>query len=104
VEVLDAHLDEAGDRARGVVGVDGREHQVARERRVHGDLGGLLVADLAHHDHVRVLPEEGAEARREGEPDLGVHLHLREPAMSYSIGSSAVRMLMSGLLILLRHA
>jgi hypothetical protein len=38
-----------------------REHEVARERRVDGDLGGFLVADLADHDHVRILTQEAAE-------------------------------------------
>jgi hypothetical protein len=67
-------------RRRGVVGVEGREHQVARERRVHGDLGRLLVADLADHHHVRVLPEEGAQRAREGEPDAGLTCICESPA------------------------
>jgi len=79
-EGLDLHLDEAGDRARRVVGVDGREHEVAGERRVDRDLRRLLVADLADHDDVRVLPEERAQRAREGEPDARVHVHLVDAA------------------------
>ena len=36
----------------------------------------LLVADLADHDDVRVLPEEGAQRAREREPDLRLDVHL----------------------------
>ena len=40
------------------------------------DLRGLEVADLADHDDVRVLAQEGAQRRGEVEPDVLVHLHL----------------------------
>ena len=69
-ERLDAHVDQARDGAGGVVRVDRREHEVTRERRVDRDLDRLLVADLADHDDVRILAQEGAERAREGEPDL----------------------------------
>ena len=62
----------------GVVGVHGGEHQVAGERRLDGDLGGLEVAHLADHDHVRVLAEEGAQAAGEGEVNLRVDLRLAD--------------------------
>ena len=53
----------------GVVGVQGGEHQVAGQRGLDGDLRGLQVADLADHDDVRVLAQEGAQGAGEGEPD-----------------------------------
>ena len=53
-----------------------RQHQVAGERGLERDLGGLEVADLADHDDVGVLAQEGAQRRREVEPDVLVHLHL----------------------------
>jgi hypothetical protein len=40
------------------------------------DLGRLEVADLADHDDVGVLAQEGAQGGGEVEPDLVVHLHL----------------------------
>ena len=40
------------------------------------DLGGLQVADLADHDHVRVLAQEAAQRGGEGHAALDVHLHL----------------------------
>ena len=39
----------------------------------------LAVADLADHDHVGVAAEDRAQARGEGQPGLGVHLHLVDP-------------------------
>src|SRR6185295_4080612 len=77
-ERLHAHVHQSGDRAGGVVGVDGGEDEVAGERSLDGDLRGLLVADLAHHDHVRVLAEEGAQPGGEGEPDLRADRHLAD--------------------------
>jgi hypothetical protein len=53
----------ARDNADRVVGVDGREHQVAGERRLHRQVGGLAVADLADHDDVRVLAQRRAQPR-----------------------------------------
>ena len=41
--------------------------------------GRLLVADLADHDHVGVLPEEGPEGRGEGQADLRLDLDLVHP-------------------------
>ena len=74
--ILDAHVEQAGDAAGGVVGVQRREHQVAGERRLHGDARGLEVADLADHDDVRVLAHDRAQRVGEVEPDLRLHLDL----------------------------
>ena len=40
------------------------------------DLGRLQVADFADHDDVRVLAQDMAQARGEGQADLGPHLDL----------------------------
>jgi hypothetical protein len=45
-----------------------------------------------------------AERAREGEADLGAHLHLVDPGTSYSIGSSIVMMRRSVELICRRKA
>ena len=73
---LDAHVDQARQGLRRVVGVQGGEHQVAGLRRLDGDLGGLQVADFADHDHVRVLAQEGAQRGGEGQADLVVDVDL----------------------------
>ncbi len=64
-----AHVDETGDCAWGVVGVEGGEDEVTSEGGLDGDGGGFLVAHFADHDAVRVLPEEGAEDLGEGDAD-----------------------------------
>ena len=65
-ERLEAQVEQAGDGAGGVVGVQGAEDQVAGQGRLHGDLGGFLVADFADQDDVRVLTQHRPEdaARR----------------------------------------
>ena len=53
-EVLHTEVEQTQDRRRRVVGVQRREDQVARQRRLHRDLGGFQVADLADEDDVGV--------------------------------------------------
>ena len=64
VERRDAHVQQPRQRRRRVVGVQRRQHQVARLRRLDRDVGGLEVADFADHDDVRVLAQEGLQRRR----------------------------------------
>ena len=69
------------------------------ERGLDRDLGGLEVADLADHDDVRVLPQEGAQAhRRSSSPISSCICTWLMPCRLYSTGSSAVLMLQPGLL------
>src|SRR5260370_24813562 len=77
---LDAHIDEAADDVGNVVGVDGGENEVAGGGRLDGDLGGFLIADFANHELVGVVPQDGAQAAREGETLFLVHRILRDPA------------------------
>ena len=53
-----------------------REHQVACQRGLDGDLRGFLVADLTHHDDVGRLPQHRAQPGREGQPNGGLDEHL----------------------------
>src|SRR5215468_3470983 len=77
---LDAHIDKAPDDVNDVIGVNGGEDQVARERGVDGDLRGLLVADFADHDLVGVVAQDAAQAPRERQPLLLVDLNLGDAA------------------------
>jgi len=78
-----AELEQARHRAGGVVGVQRGEHEVAGERRLHRHLGGLEVADLAHHDDVGVLAHQRAHALGEAQIDLLLHLHLVERGLDH---------------------
>src|SRR5438128_1263460 len=69
-ERLDAHVDETRDRAGRVVGVDGGEDEVAGERRLNRNFRRLQVADLADHDHVRVLSQKASQTICKRELDL----------------------------------
>ena len=64
---------QGGDR---VGGVQRRQHEVAGERRLHGDARRLDVADLADEDDVGVLAQDRLEAGGEGEAGLLVGLDL----------------------------
>ena len=72
-----AHVGQARDGRGRVVGVDGGEDQVAGHGRLHGDVGGLLVADLADHDDVGVEAQERAQGRGEIELLVVAELHVR---------------------------
>jgi hypothetical protein len=81
-------------------GADAREVRVLdnfssgrREHLAQRPLGGLLVADLSDQYYVRVLAEEGAQRRREGEADLLLGRHLVDAGIWNSTGSSTVMML-----------
>ena len=77
--VLHAHVGEARDGAGSVVGVERGKNQVAGERGADGDIGGFAVADFTHHDDVRVLAHDVAQARGEGQADLRVDVDLVDP-------------------------
>ena len=77
-EGLDAHVGQAGDGAGRVIGVQRGEHQVTRQRGLHGDLRGLEVADFTDHDDVRILAQDGAQGLGKGQLDLGIDLGLAD--------------------------
>ena len=54
------------------------QHEVSRHGGTDGNLRRLEVANLADHDHVGVLSQDGAERARERVADLRVGLDLRD--------------------------
>src|SRR5438128_4785117 len=70
------HVEEPRDRGGAIVGVQGREDQVAGERGANADLCSLEVARLTDEDHVGVLTAEGAERGGERPADPLVDLDL----------------------------
>ncbi len=72
-------VDQAGHGGGRVVGVQGRQHQVAGEGGLHRQLRGLLVPDLADQHHVRVLPEHVTQPAGERQADARIDLRLVHP-------------------------
>jgi hypothetical protein len=62
-ERVEAHLQQPRHRLGRAVGVQRREHQVARQRRLDRRVRRLAVADLADHHDVRVAAQERPAAR-----------------------------------------
>ena len=58
---INPHIDETGEGASGVVGVQCGEDEVARKRCIDGGRSHFAVADLTDHDDVRVLAQCGAQ-------------------------------------------
>jgi len=79
-EGLDADVDQARHRTGRVVRMQGTEHQMARQRGIHRDLRGLVVADFTDHDDVGRLAQDRPQRRGECHPDVGTHLHLVDAA------------------------
>ncbi len=63
---LETEIEQPGNGGDGRVSVQGRIDQVAGQRGVKGNLGGVEVADFTEQDDVRVLPKQGAQDGREG--------------------------------------
>src|SRR6266850_7008836 len=64
---INAHVEETPEHVNDIVCVHGGEHQVAGKGRLNGDLRSLGVADLADHDLVWVMAQDGAQSTSEGE-------------------------------------
>ena len=75
---LDLEVHEPGDGARGVVGMQGGEREMSRERCLHGDRRGLPVPHLADHQDIGILAQDAAQRARERHPRLDVDRHLRD--------------------------
>ena len=75
-ERLDAHVQQTGQAGGGIIGVQGAEDQVAGQGGLDGQVGRFAVADLADHDDVRVLAQQGPQAVSEGHAGYRVDLGL----------------------------
>ena len=49
---------------------------MARQRRFHADLPGLIIPDLADHDDIRILPEKSLQSSGKCQSDVGMDLDL----------------------------
>src|SRR4051794_36397232 len=73
---LNTHVQEAADDVDHVVRVDSCKYEVTRQRGLNRDLRGLGIANLAHHDLVRVVTQYGTQTTIKREPLLLVHGNL----------------------------
>ncbi len=53
-----------------------RQDEVPGHRRPHGQFRGFGIADLAHHQHVGVVAQDGAQRGGEGPAQVGLDLDL----------------------------
>src|SRR5581483_1558435 len=74
---IDPHVEEAADHVEHVVGVNRGKNQMSCQRGLNCNLRGLGVSDLAHHDLVRIMAQDGAQTAREGEAFLLVDGYLQ---------------------------
>ena len=78
-ERLHTHVAQTRDRTRGSVRVKRRQYEMSGQTGLHGDLRGFQVSDLADHDDIGVLAEDGPESSCERHFDLGIDLSLADP-------------------------
>ena len=71
-------IQQPRDGTGRIVGVQRGDHQVPGQRRLHRHLRRFQIADLAHHDDVRILPHQRADAIGKAQIDGRLHLHLVE--------------------------
>ena len=59
-ERFDFHVDQPGEDSGGAPAVNRADDEVAGQSGLHGDGGGLGIANLTYHDDLRVLTHERA--------------------------------------------
>ena len=72
----DAHILQTVDGRYRVLGMNGRDHEMAGHCGAHRYLCSLAVTDLADTDDVGVLSQDRTETVGECQPDFFVDLHL----------------------------
>ena len=74
---LHIHVEQTRDAAHSIVGVQRTENEVTGHRCANRDVGGFDVANLTHHHHVRILPQNVAKTFGERQINLRLHVNLR---------------------------
>src|SRR5215207_9519661 len=92
---LHPHVGKACDGGRGVVGVEGGQDEVPRQRRFHAGLGRLTISYLPDHYHVRIRAQDAPKTCVKVSPILGLTWTWLIPRILYSTGSSTVTMFFS---------
>src|SRR5688500_5275066 len=79
-ERLDANVFQSRDGAYRIVGVESREHQVARHRRLERDGRRFSISNLTDEQNVGVLAEHGPQHSGERQALFLIHLDLVDAA------------------------
>src|SRR5882724_1495662 len=74
---IHSHVQEAAYHVKHVVGMHRGKHEMAGQCRLNRDLCSLRIANLTHHDLVRIVAQNGAQAAREGQPLLLIDRNLQ---------------------------
>ena len=75
---LNAHIEQTRDGRCRIVGVQGGQYQMPGEGGLHCNLRRFQVANLADHDHVRVLPQNRAQGFGKAHVDARIDLSLAD--------------------------
>jgi len=99
---VNAHVDQAHDGGRPSLVCSVEITKVASQGGLDRDIGGFFVANFTHHDHVRILAQEGPEDRGESQAETVLTWHWMMWGRRYSTGSSAFMMFQTGSLMAVR--
>ena len=73
---LGTHVNQPRVCTWRIVRMQCAENQVARVRRLNGNVRGLPITNLTDHNHVRILPQEMSKHMGERPPDVALDGHL----------------------------
>src|SRR5216684_8719888 len=73
---LDTHVHQTADGRRGIIRMQGGQHQVAGQRGLDSNFGGFKVTNLTDQNNIGVLAQESAERGGKVQANLLLHLHL----------------------------
>ena len=69
-EGFDAEFEQASGGTWGIVGVQGRQHQVAGQCGLNGDLSRFAVANFADHNDIGVCAQNRTQGVSKGQAGL----------------------------------
>src|SRR5262249_31418305 len=75
---LHVHVEQTRDAAYSIIRVEGAENKVASHGRANRNVRRFDIANLADHDHIRILSQNVTEAFGESQIDLRFYINLRD--------------------------
>ena len=81
-ERFHVHVEQPRDATYGIVRVQRAENKVASHGRANRYVRGFNVANLADHDHIRILSQNVTETFGESQINLRFHIDLRDTGNS----------------------